>query len=83
MTELVRHGNKSIKKHNLISRNYLLEFGSFNIVFLLCNCIDFLSKENKWILCIIIIIQQYIVVFVLFVKKKSDSLRTKIDKNRI
>lgn len=70
MTELVRHGNKSIKKHNLISRNYLLEFGSFNIVFLLCNCIDFLSKENKWILCIIIIIQQYIVVFVLFVKKK-------------
>lgn len=83
MTDLARHGNKSIKKHNLISRNYLLEFGSFNIVFLLCNCIDFLSKENKWILCIIIIIQQYIVVFVLFVKKKSDSLRTKIDKNRI
>lgn len=83
MTDLARHGNKSIKKHNLISRNYLLEFGSFNIVFLLCNCIDFLSKENKWILCIIIIIQQYIVVFVLFVKKKSDTLRTKIDKNRI
>lgn len=86
MTDLARHGNKSIKKHNLISRNYLLEFGSFNIVFLLCNCIDFLSKENRWILCmiiiIIIIIQQYVVVFVLFVKK-SDTLRTKIDKNRI
>lgn len=32
---------------------------------------------------IIIIIQQYTVVFVLFVKKKSDTLRTKIDKNRI
>lgn len=50
MTELVRHGNKSIKKHNLISRNYLLEFGNFNIVFLLCNCTDFLSKENRWIM---------------------------------
>ena len=55
MTDLVRHGNKSIKKHNLISRNYLLEFGNFNIVFLLCNCIEFLSKENIWILCMIII----------------------------